>query len=158
MSVQKRRLDKGWSQEHLAQLSGLSLRTIQRVESGKRAGNDSLNALAAAFNIDIAVLREEQTMATRTTAPKAAPQSSTVGDKTAALDKADEYGQHKTAFLMNLAAFFVIMPLLYWLNTQLSPDTQWVHVVAAAWGAAFVLHGLVILVMRRSHDGSQRSG
>ncbi len=145
MSVQKRRLEKGWSQEHLAQLSGLSLRTVQRIESGKNAGNDSLNALAAAFDIEIAVLREEQTMAANTATTK----PSVTGSGTTSTDNTDEYSQHKMAFLMNLAAFFVIMPLLYWLNITLSPATQWVEVVAAAWGAAFVLHGLVILLMRR---------
>jgi len=146
MSVQKRRQDKGWSQEHLAQLSGLSLRTIQRIESGKRAGNDSLNALAAAFTIDIADLREEQAMTASTTTPKTATPNSGTNQP----EQADEYSDHKSAFLMNLAAFVVIMPLLYWLNIELTPKVNWVKIVAVTWGAAFVLHGLVILVVRQS--------
>ena len=35
MLIQKLRLQRGWSQEQLAVLSGLSVRTIQRLERGK---------------------------------------------------------------------------------------------------------------------------
>jgi transcriptional regulator with XRE-family HTH domain len=47
------------SQEHLAELSGLSLRTIQRVESGHRVSYASLRALAAAFAINVDELEQE---------------------------------------------------------------------------------------------------
>lgn len=33
--VKKLRLQRGWSQDHLSQLSGLSVRTIQRIEKGQ---------------------------------------------------------------------------------------------------------------------------
>ena len=36
-----------YSQEQLAQISGLSLRTIQRVESGQSARQETLKSLAA---------------------------------------------------------------------------------------------------------------
>jgi transcriptional regulator with XRE-family HTH domain len=35
MLVQKLRLQRGWSQQQLAELSGLNVRTIQRIEKGK---------------------------------------------------------------------------------------------------------------------------
>ena len=37
MLVQKLGLQRGWSQEQLAELSGLSVRTIQRVKRGQPA-------------------------------------------------------------------------------------------------------------------------
>ena len=40
-----------WSQEQLAQLSGLNLRTIQRLESGAKISTESLRALAAVFEV-----------------------------------------------------------------------------------------------------------
>lgn len=40
-----------WSQEQLAQLSGLNLRTIQRLESGAKVSTESLRALAAVFEV-----------------------------------------------------------------------------------------------------------
>ena len=45
------RTAKRWSQEQLAELSGLNLRTIQRLESGAKVSNESLRALAAVFEV-----------------------------------------------------------------------------------------------------------
>ena len=44
---------KRWSQEQLAQLSGLNVRTIQRVEKGQSVGAETLKSLAAVFEISI---------------------------------------------------------------------------------------------------------
>jgi len=40
-----------WSQEQVAELSGLNLRTIQRLESGAKVSTESLRALAAVFEV-----------------------------------------------------------------------------------------------------------
>ena len=45
------RLEKHWSQEQLAQLSDLNVRTIQRVEKGESVGTETLKSLAAVFEI-----------------------------------------------------------------------------------------------------------
>lgn len=42
---------RGWTQEHLAVVSGVHVRTIQRVEAGGSASAETLGALAAAFNV-----------------------------------------------------------------------------------------------------------
>ncbi|MBB6521907.1 helix-turn-helix domain-containing protein [Pseudoteredinibacter isoporae] len=60
MSIKQRRLDRGWSQEELARMSGLSTRTIQRIEGGQKAGLESLKCLAAVFETSISTLMEEQ--------------------------------------------------------------------------------------------------
>ena len=59
MIIRKLRLQHGWSQEHLAQISGLSIRTIQRIEKGHTAGLESLKSLAAVFNVQIDELQRE---------------------------------------------------------------------------------------------------
>lgn len=46
------REQRAWSQEHLAALSGLSVRTIQRLETSGAASHESRLALAAAFGLD----------------------------------------------------------------------------------------------------------
>jgi transcriptional regulator with XRE-family HTH domain len=40
MLIQKLRLQRGWSQEQLAELSGLSVRTIQRLERGQQPASN----------------------------------------------------------------------------------------------------------------------
>jgi transcriptional regulator with XRE-family HTH domain len=59
MIVKRLREKRNWSQEQLAILSGLSTRTIQRIESGNKASLESLKALASVFEIDISKLQEE---------------------------------------------------------------------------------------------------
>ena len=43
---------QGWSQSLLSELSGVSRRTIQRVESGSHASKETAMSLAATFNLD----------------------------------------------------------------------------------------------------------
>src|SRR5476651_336031 len=51
--IKNLRLERHWSQDQLAEMSGLSVRTIQRIENGENAGLESLKALAAVFEMDI---------------------------------------------------------------------------------------------------------
>ena len=51
--IKKMRLNRHWSQEQLAEMSGLSIRTIQRIENGNNAGLESLKSLAAVFETEI---------------------------------------------------------------------------------------------------------
>ena len=59
MLIKKLRLERDFSQEQLAEVAHLSLRTIQRVEAGHRVSYSSLRALAAIFNINVDLLERE---------------------------------------------------------------------------------------------------
>jgi transcriptional regulator with XRE-family HTH domain len=74
MLVQKLRVQRGWSQEQLAELTGLSTRTIQRIERGQKASAESLKAIAAVFEVDLSALREPdmQSAATSQVSPEEA--------------------------------------------------------------------------------------
>jgi transcriptional regulator with XRE-family HTH domain len=54
--VRRLREDRAWSQDHLATAAGLSLRTVQRIESEGNASPESRLAIAAALKIDAATL------------------------------------------------------------------------------------------------------
>ncbi len=54
--VKKLRLQKHWSQEQLSDACGLSLRTVQRLESTDKASTETVRALAAVFEISPEVL------------------------------------------------------------------------------------------------------
>ena len=69
MLVQKLRLKFGWSQQQLANASGLSVRTIQRIEAGAPASVESLKALAAVFEVDFSTLQTEETQMQTATLP-----------------------------------------------------------------------------------------
>lgn len=54
--IKRWREERHWSQEHLAQLAGVGLRTLQRIENGQKASGETLKALANAFNVDVVAL------------------------------------------------------------------------------------------------------
>jgi transcriptional regulator with XRE-family HTH domain len=58
MGLKSLRLEKGWSQEQLAEISGLSERTIQRAERGEAASLETVRALAASFELSSGQLRD----------------------------------------------------------------------------------------------------
>lgn len=57
--IKSLRDEKLWSQDELAISSGLSLRTIQRAEREGVASLQTVKAIAAAFNVDLNLLRRE---------------------------------------------------------------------------------------------------
>lgn len=59
MSFRSMRVQRHLSQENVAELSGLSLRTVQRLEAGHRVGYASLRALAKSFEINVDLLEQE---------------------------------------------------------------------------------------------------
>jgi len=55
--VKAERERRAWSQEHLAAAAGLSLRTVQRVETAGSASNETARALASVLEVDLVALR-----------------------------------------------------------------------------------------------------
>ena len=55
--IKAQRARRAWSQEHLAEVTGLGLRTIQRIETTGAASYESARSLAAVFEMDVAELR-----------------------------------------------------------------------------------------------------
>lgn len=56
LKVRRWREERCWSQEHLAEVAGIGLRTVQRVENGDKASRESVMALAGAFDVDAMAL------------------------------------------------------------------------------------------------------
>lgn len=142
MSILHRRTERGWSQEELAMHAGVSARTIQRLETGKRASLETLKCLAAVFETTVSELVQEQTMTTETSKTSGSDALQAEAEK-----QAIAYVQNVKAFHMNWIAAIVILPVLYVLNQHLSPEFDWFFIVALCWGAAIALHALVIFGM-----------
>jgi transcriptional regulator with XRE-family HTH domain len=63
--IRLEREKRAWSQEHLATLAGLSLRTIQRIESTELASYESISAISAVLKIPVTDLRVESALSLR---------------------------------------------------------------------------------------------
>jgi len=57
--VKKLRMDRNWTQEHLAQLAGVNVRTIQRVEKAGICDLETRSALSSVFQVDSKQLEGE---------------------------------------------------------------------------------------------------
>lgn len=67
MILKKLRENRKWSQEQLAKMAGLSVRTIQRIEAGHSASLETLKALASVLEVSISTLEQEIVMIDKTT-------------------------------------------------------------------------------------------
>ncbi len=67
MILKELRISRHYSQEQLAQMSGLNVRTIQRIESGHNASLESLKCLASVLEVDVSTLNQEKFMIDKNT-------------------------------------------------------------------------------------------
>jgi transcriptional regulator with XRE-family HTH domain len=67
MMLKKLREKRKWSQEQLATMAGLSIRTVQRIESGHRASLESLKSLASVLEVNMSTLEQEIAVIDKTT-------------------------------------------------------------------------------------------
>lgn len=67
-AIRLEREKRAWSQEHLGKVAGLSLRTVQRVESTGLASYESATAIAAVLEVPVSELCESSN-ATKTLPP-----------------------------------------------------------------------------------------
>lgn len=149
MGVKQLRLDKGWSQEELSQLSGLSVRTIQRIEQGNKAGLESLKALASVFELQVSDLNCADSHS-RANSPSQQQGMTQMNEDikdagTGALDeRAAVIAQVKRikAFNKSLVSYLGVILLLLVINLLTSPGYFWVVWPALGWGIALLIQGL----------------
>jgi len=137
MIVRKLRLQRGWSQEQLAEMTGLSVRTIQRIERGQNAGLESLNALAAVFEVDLSELniseaQQENAMTNEET------------NMTYEEMRTIEHVRDIKAFYFHLLSFVIVIPILIAVNVYLTPQYLWFWWATLGWGLGVLSHGLAV--------------
>ena len=132
MNIRLQRLKNGWSQEQLAEMAGVSTRTVQRIERGAKASPETLKCLAAVLDTDFSTLQETQTMTTTVQSPP------TDNETREAL----EYVRDIKAFYSHLIMFAVVIICLAVLNLAVTPGYFWVKWVVFGWGIGVALHAL----------------
>ena len=132
MLIQKLRLQRGWSQEQLAELSGLSVRTVQRLERGQNASPESLKAVASVFEIDFSSLRTE-------------PMETTT-EHIVSNEEALAFARVRKikGFYIHVFQFVVVISVLSVVNIVTSPRHLWVLWVILGWGSGLFAHGMVV--------------
>ena len=133
--IQKLRLQHGWSQEQLAELSGLSVRTIQRLERGQTPSVESLKSIAAVLDVDFTTLKE----------PAMDPSlSENAGLPPVRADEALALAHVRRikGFYLHCAQYALVITILALANLLLTPRYYWFVWPALGWGSGLLLHGL----------------
>ncbi len=131
--VKAYRLARAWSQEQLAEMAAISVRTVQRIENQEQPSLETLSALAAVFEVSVTELSGN-------------------GDSESdeAVDQriiaAREKVNAESRFWRSLLTAVIVCALLYLLNRTTSPQSDWSLWVAAIWGALILLRGLRIFI------------
>lgn len=141
-TLRRLRDERSWTQEHLATVSGLSLRTIQRIEREGNASADSRLSLANAFQIDVSEL-----------APAPSPSPSIAqGDSDTPSAEIHTLKKHALVYALG-AILFVTGDLLE------SGRLTWAWWPLLGWGAGLLLHALQVRrLVSRSRTGQDLSG
>ena len=132
MLVQKLRLQRGWSQQQLAELSGLNVRTIQRIEKGQEPSVESLKSLAAVFNVEFSTLKEQG--------------MDNVISESQSAEEILAFNQVRKlkGFYIHLAQYVLVIALLSVINALTTPNRWWVQWVIMGWGIGVFFHWLQI--------------
>lgn len=133
--IRRWRRDRCWSQEHLADAAGLSLRTVQRLENGEGVSRETILALAAAFSVDAAAVALDP----GETARRA------FGEKA----RRDRQGA-ALAFSIHLATYIGVIGLLFGINLASERQDLWVAWPALGWGVGVFAHGAAVLISNRA--------
>src|ERR1044072_9512609 len=125
MLIQKLRLKRGWSQQQLAEASGLSTRTIQRVEAGHPASVETLKSVAAVFEVDFSTLNPETAMDAATASPQEKQEN-----------PARAPARRLRFFYLHFFQYLVICSALLAANLIFSPRYLWSLWTIGGWGGS----------------------
>ena len=115
-------LKQGWSQEQLAQMSGVSLRTIQRAERGDAISLESQKSIAAVLDIHFSQLQETDMNSKVEPLPTVNPQT-----------------QPSPDYRSSLVIYAIVIGFLFVINALTNRDYWWVVWPALGWGLAIAL-------------------
>lgn len=132
-NIRELRLAKGWSQEQLATIAGLSTRTIQRIENDHQASLETLGAIAAALGMQVGDLTRQ--------APE---QTACSTAELAARRRVEDEG----LLLRKLVRFVVLSLILLAINGVTQPQYWWSLWAIGAIGLGLVMRAARTLVLR----------
>jgi transcriptional regulator with XRE-family HTH domain len=137
MIVRKLRLRNGWSQDQLAELADVSVRTIQRVERGHKPSLETAKALAAVFEVNVTTfLTEHETMIITEHEKPATTSEHLEPDEAEAL----EYAKGIKDFLSGVVAYFILAVVFFAVKGFSEPVLYWVF---GGVGLALIVQGLL---------------
>ena len=130
MIVRKLRLKRGWTQSELAEMAGVTSRTIQRIESGQIPSLETARALASVFEVELNLIRPEDT-----DMKELPPETELKVDEQAAL----LYAKRMKEFYEGLVSYVIVAAVFLVFS-----HGEWiVYLVLGGVGIGIVIQGLM---------------
>ena len=129
MDLKKIRLENNWSQEQLAAITGVSARTIQRIENGHPPSLETLKALAAGFGTSVDELKGKMA-------------ETDGGNEVSHIEKPQSVAPLRQwkSFILHILIFMGVITWLFMLNLFFPFDQEVIGSVALVWGFALAFH------------------
>ena len=131
------RQEQGWSQEQLADIAGLSVRTIQRAEAGEGCALETAKALAAAFDVTADLFLSPR----KENGDDETPETETTADHLRRIHTQRTVRRH-FRFYRHLFVYVVINAMLAVINLTTNPDYLWFLYPLVVWGLFIAAHAL----------------
>lgn len=139
--IKRWREERQWSQEHLAELAGIASRTLQRIESGEKASQDSVMALAAAFNVDVTALSVDAEAEARQATERQAEEAE---------------ARMRLYFYLHAASVAMVTAIFGFLAVI---DGSWEMLKIVIWFAfPLAVHGVAVFVMQMMERHERKFG
>lgn len=136
--LKRKRLERAWSQEQLAEISGLSTRTVQRLEQGGTASLETLKSIASAFDTDVSLLQSGLV-----NNPVPAEVTSTAAVEPTTMSSSDSRDSRITKFHRHLIIYLVVNLGLFLIDITTSSDSLWFYYPLFFWGIAIAIKGFL---------------
>lgn len=141
MIVRKLRLRKGWSQDQLAELADVSVRTVQRIERGHTPSLETARALAAVFEVNVTTFTKERSEMTGTENELPEPTAKTSDEQLEPEEaEAIEYAKGIKDFYSGVISFVILAVVFFMIFGFAEPVLYVIFGGIALWVA---VQGLV---------------
>lgn len=143
MSIQKMRLQPGWSQQQLADASGLSARTIQRIEAGLPGSVESMKSIAAVFEVDFSTLTSE-----------AATMDEVKMSEACRERIASWRVRRMRGWYLHVTMYLVVTLASAAIDLFTTPGIIWFIGLALFWGIGVLFHAITVFVFDKYFGGT----
>ncbi len=137
MLVKKLRLQRGWSQEQLAEMVGVSARTIQRIERGFTPGLETAKALASVFEVEFSTFISKEQIMDQAPVQKEVIVSKEEKEAMVYVKGVKEFYDHLLVYIVFVAVYGGLALF------EGVGDREIILFGLAGWGIGVIIHSLV---------------
>ena len=145
MIIRTLRLEQGWTQQQLAEHSGLSIRTVQRIEKGQAPSEESAKCFAAVFQVEAQDILDFYTTNHPTLSDQGSKEDTAVTNLKLSVE--EEMAMREVddlkGFYQHALSYAFVIPMLWLINWFSVPEYWWAVWPTLGWGIGLASHAVM---------------